>query len=40
MNNQTINKLNQLIKEMKKEKSSTVRQEKIITFLEMMMPLL
>ena len=37
MNNQQLNKINQLIKEMKREVSSTKRQEMIITVLELMM---
>jgi hypothetical protein len=37
MNNQQLNKINQLIKDAKKEQSSTKRQEMIITILELMM---
>ena len=38
-NQQQLNKINQLIKEMKREQSSIKRQEMIITVLEMMMKL-
>ena len=37
MINQPITKIHQLIKEVKKEQSSTKRQEMIIAILEMMM---
>ena len=37
MNNQQLNKINQLIKEMKREQSSIKRQEMIITVLELML---
>jgi hypothetical protein len=39
MNNQQLNKINQLIKEMKREQSSIKRQEMIIAVLELMMKL-